>query len=186
MSQISTKESITEVYLKYQWTLFSVAMTYSTSWAVCYDIIVDALIAVLEKDLCFPNEAACMAYFKRTIHNKASNYVKLKNNVEPAADETFEHALIERNILEHPFSTVEVQLLLQELLAEYPHEVRTAFVLHVLDDISIPTLAKMYGVKNDTLRKQFQRIKAKIAATIPYKDMTAFLFALLSLSVPRG
>ena len=73
-------------------------------------------------------------------------------------------------------------MLLQELLAEYPKEMREAFVAYVLDQEPIPHLARQYGIKADTLRKKIYRLKEQIAQTVPEKDMRAILFMLLLYS----
>ena len=71
---------------------------------------------------------------------------------------------------------------LHEILAEYPKEIREAFIAHILDDETIPSLAAYYGIKNDTLRKQIGRMKTRIAQAIPEKDMKTFLFMLMLIS----
>ena len=108
--------------------------------------------------------------------------MRKKYKIEPQEDEDSEKLFIEFNNYQLPFNEVEVQLLLHELLAEYPKEIREAFVAHIIDQETIPVLAAYYGIKTDTLRKQIGRMKSRISKSIPKKDMRNFLFMLMLLS----
>ena len=81
--------------------------------------------------------------------------------------------------MERPYNEVEMQLLIRELLQSYSKEIQEAFIAYVLDQVPVQDLAEMYGLSYEALRKQFQRIKARIAEKIPEKEMRAFLFTLL-------
>ena len=81
--------------------------------------------------------------------------------------------------MERPYNEVEMQLLIRELLQSYSKEIQEAFIAYVLDQVPVQDLAEMYGLSYEALRKQFQRIQARIAEKIPEKEKRAFLFTLL-------
>ncbi len=182
MGQISTKEEIADIYLKHQKSLFTLALTYVDTVYVAEELVADAIVAILEQSPSFPNEATCVCYLKQIVRNKAISRLRKKYKFEPREDDDIEKRMIDINEYELPFNEVETQLLLHGLLKEYPKEIREAFIAHVIDQETIPVLASFYGIKTDTLRKQIGRMKARIAATIPEKDMKSFLFMLMLLS----
>ena len=108
--------------------------------------------------------------------------LRKKYKIEPQEDTDIEEQLIKSNDFNLPYGEVEVQLLLHEILSEYPQNIREAFIAHIIDQKTIPVLAAYYGIKADTLKKQIGRMKSRIAESIPQKDMRAFLFILMLLS----
>ena len=72
--------------------------------------------------------------------------------------------------------------MLNDILKEYPEEIRNAFIAHVIDPETIPNLAACYGINPSTLRKQIKRMKDRIAEKIPEKNMKEFLFMLMLFS----
>jgi len=182
MANISTKEEITQIYLKYQKTLFTVALTYVHSMDAAEELVADAIVAILEQMPTFNNEASCVCYLKQIVRNGAISRLRKKYSIDPHEDTDIETQLIKLNPQDHSLRDVEVQLLLHELLHEYPKEIREAFIAHVIDQETIPVLAAHYNIKTDTLRKQIGRMKKRIAATIPEKDMEKFLFMLMLFS----
>jgi RNA polymerase sigma factor (sigma-70 family) len=177
-----TQDEIATIYLRQQQKLFLTALSYTDSMYAAEEIVGDTIVAALEAKVTFDNEAACACYMRAVVRNKAISCLRRKYTIEPEEGESLERLLIEHNEQERSYREVELQLLIQELLAEYPKEVREAFIAHVLDREPIPQLAVLYGIKNDTLRKQIQRMKTKIAEAIPEKDMQTFLFLLLLYS----
>ncbi len=181
-AKIATKEEIADVYLKHQKALFCLALTYVDSIYVAEELVADAIIAVFERSPVFACEASCLCYLKQTVRNRAINILRRKYKIEAHEEEDIEKHLINLNEYKHPFNEVEVQMLLHELLVEYPKDIRDAFIAHVIDQETIPVLAAYYGIKTDTLRKQIGRMKKRIAKSISGKDMRAFLFLIILLS----
>ena len=182
MAKISTSEEIAEIYLKSQHTLFQLALTYVDTLYLAEELVGDAIVAILEKSPVFESEVSCVCYLKQIVRNKAISLLRKKYKIEPQEDEDIEKLFIKFNNYQLPFNEVEVQLLLHELLAEYPKEIREAFVAHIIDQETIPVLAAYYGIKTDTLRKQIGRMKSRISKSLPKKDMRNFLFMLMLLS----
>ena len=182
MTRISTKAEIAEIYLKHQKTLFTVALTYVESMDIAQELVADAIVAILEQSPCFTSEASCVCYLKQIVRNKAISRLCKKYRIEVFEESDIEKIVIDLNNYDRPYQDIEIQLLLHELLKEYPKQIREAFISHVIDQESIPVLAEFYGLKTDTLRKQIGRMKTRIAATISEKDMKNFLFVLLLLS----
>ena len=178
MAKISDKDEIVDIYLKYQKSLLRLAMTYVDRSYLAEDIVGDTIIAVLERPLEFENEASCACYMRQTVRNKSISLLRRKYQIDLLDDAND----IEKRIIDKSYNDIEVQILLHEILAEYPKEIREAFIAHILDDETIPSLAAYYGIKNDTLRKQIGRMKTRIAQAIPEKDMKTFLFMLMLIS----
>ena len=172
MGKPITQDEIAAIYLRQQQKLFLTALSYTDSMYAAEEIVGDTIVAALEAKVTFDNEAACACYMRAVVRNKAISCLRRKYTIEPEEGESLERLLIEHNEQERSYREVELQLLIQELLAEYPKEVREAFIAHVLDQEPIPQLAVLYGVKNDTLRKQIQRMKTKIAEAIPEKAVS--------------
>lgn len=179
---ITTNEEIAQVFLQNQRTLFLIALNYSESIDTAEEIVSDTIVVALEANKSFSCEAACVGYMKAIVRNQAISRLRRKYEIEPEEGESIERYMVEHNECNLPFREVEVQMLLQELLAEYPKEMREAFVAYVLDQEPIPRLARQYGIKADTLRKKIYRLKEQIAQTVPEKDMRAILFMLLLYS----
>lgn len=182
MAKISTNDEIAEVYLKSQHALFQLALTYVDTLYLAEELVGDAIVAILDKSPTFESEASCVCYLKQIVHNKAISLLRKKYKIEPQKDEDIEKQFIELNDYTLPFNEVEVQLLLHDLLTEYPKEIREAFIAHVIDQETIPVLAAHYGIKTDTLKKQIGRMKSRISESIPKTDMRNFLFILMLLS----
>lgn len=182
MAKISTKEEIADIYLKCQNTLFRVALTYVDTLYLAEEMVGDSIVAILEKSPTFESEASCVCYLKQIVRNKAISFLRKKYKVEPQKDRDIEKHLIDSNDSALPYNEVEIQLLLHEILSEYPQRIRDAFIAHVIDQETIPVLAAYYGIKTDTLHKQIGRMKSRIARSIPEKDMRTFLFMLILLS----
>lgn len=182
MAIISTKEEIVDIYLKYQKSLFHLAMTYVDTLYLAEDLVEDTIVAILEKSPVFESEASCVCYLRQIVRNKAKSMLRKKYKIEPQEDTDIEEQLIKSNDFNLPYGEVEVQLLLLEILSEYPQNIREAFIAHIIDQETIPVLAAYYGIKADTLKKQIGRMKSRIAESIPQKDMRAFLFILMLLS----
>lgn len=179
MTRILTKDEIAEVYLRQQRSLFMMALTYTHSMYAAEEIVGDTIVALLEAEAEFKNEGACAVYMRTIVRHKAISMFRKKYTVEPQDDESIEREFIERNQMERPYNEVEIQLLIRELLQSYSKEIQEAFIAYVLDQVPVQDLAEMYGLSYEALRKQFQRIKARIAEKIPEKEMRAFLFTLL-------
>lgn len=189
MAKISDKDEIVDIYLKYQKSLLRLAMTYVDRSYLAEDIVGDTIIAVLERPLEFENEASCACYMRRTVRNKSISLLRRKYQIDLLDDANdIEKRIIELSSSDKSYNDIEVQVLLHEILAEYPKEIREAFIAHILDDETIPSLAAYYGIKNDTLRKQIGRMKTRIAQAIPEKDMKTFLFmyADIIMNIKRG
>ena len=182
MAKISTNDEIAEVYLKSQHALFQLALTYVDTLYLAEELVGDAIVAILDKSPTFESEASCVCHLKQIVRNKAISLLRKKYKIEPQKDEDIEKQFIELNDYTLPFNEVEVQLLLHELLTEYPKEIREAFIAHVIDQETIPVLAAHYGIKTDTLKKQIGRMKSRISESIPKTDMRNFLFILMLLS----
>ena len=183
MAKISDKDEIVDIYLKYQKSLLRLAMTHVDRSYLAEDIVGDTIIAVLERPLEFENEASCACYMRRTVRNKSISLLRRKYQIDLLDDANdIEKRIIELSSSDKSYNDIEVQVLLHEILAEYPKEIREAFIAHILDDETIPSLAAYYGIKNDTLRKQIGRMKTRIAQAIPEKDMKTFLFMLMLIS----
>ena len=182
MAKISTNDEIAEVYLKSQHALFQLALTYVDTLYLAEELVGDAIVAILDKSPTFESEASCVCHLKQIVRNKAISLLRKKYKIEPQKDEDIEKQFIELNDYTLPFNEVEVQLLLHELLTEYPKEIREAFIAHVIDQETIPVLAAHYGIKTDTLKKQIGRMKSRISESIPKTDMRIFFFILMLLS----
>lgn len=184
MGQISTKEEISAIYLKHQRLLYQLALTYVHSADEAEELAAEAIVAILEQTLVFENERRCLCYLKRIVRNKAIDQIRRKYKILPDSYENIEVciAALHANREQPATVYVETQLLLQGFLSEYSQEIREAFIAHVLDDETIPTLAAQYGMKTDTLRKQIGRMKKRIAAAISEQQMHSFLYLLLLFS----
>lgn len=167
MAKISDKDEIVDIYLKYQKSLLRLAMTYVDRSYLAEDIVGDTIIAVLERPLEFENEASCACYMRQTVRNKSISLLRRKYQIDLLDDANdIEKRIIELSSSDKSYNDIEVQVLLHEILAEYPKEIREAFIAHILDDETIPSLAAYYGIKNDTLRKQIGRMKTRIAQVL--------------------
>ena len=70
---------------------------------------------------------------------------------------------------------------LRSLIKDYPYSIREAFVLHLLDGVPSRILARELGIKHDTLRRQFSRIKKRLLEISPTikKDLLLLLMSHL-------
>ena len=182
MNNIATYEAIAEVFLKNKHRLYYIAYSYVSSAYIVEEIVADTLLAVLEKAPIFTSEKQCLCYIKQAVRNRAISYLRKKYVGEPNEEQDIERVIIEQNNSNLSFNEVDVQLLLNDILKEYPEEIRNAFIAHVIDQETIPNLAACYGINPSTLRKQIKRMKDRIAEKIPEKNMKEFLFMLMLFS----
>lgn len=79
MAEIKDPSDIADVYLAYKKLLFAIAQTYLQDQYEITNLVEDVIIKLLERDLVFPNEAACLAYMKTIIRNGAINLTRKKH-----------------------------------------------------------------------------------------------------------
>lgn len=94
MAIISTKEEIVDIYLKYQKSLFHLAMTYVDTLYLAEDLVEDTIVAILEKPPVFESEASCVCYLRQIVRNKAKSMLRKKYKIEPQEDTDIEEQLI--------------------------------------------------------------------------------------------
>jgi RNA polymerase sigma factor (sigma-70 family) len=129
MAKISDKDEIVDIYLKYQKSLLRLAMTYVDRSYLAEDIVGDTIIAVLERPLEFENEASCACYMRRTVRNKSISLLRRKYQIDLLDDANdIEKRIIELSSSDKSYNDIEVQVLLHEILAEYPKEIREALL----------------------------------------------------------
>ena len=168
---IETSIELSECYLKFQRRLFRAALSYlNGNRYEATDVVEDVILKLLERSPAFENEAACLAYMLRIVHNLA------KDKYKPNVDSVLKHAVDINEIEDYYMGEgrqqdrsqldIELQSYLQEKLKNQSDEIREVFIRHVLDGISIIDLAKLYKMDYVALRKRIYRIKTQLSASV--------------------
>ena len=181
MAEIRDKEEIAQIFIRNKKSLLQTAYTFSVSTEAAQDLLGDAILAVLERDLVFASERSCIGYLRTTIRNKAINAAMRKYAIESMDEENLEAAaftILHDNL---PQQDVEARMVLQSLLQQYSPQIREAFILYILDDIPVSELAKQYHIKPATLRRQFSRMQARLR-NLPEESKKQILMFLFMLS----
>ena len=160
----------------------ALALAYVYTVDKAEELVADAIVAVYEKSPVFACEGSCACYLRQIVRNSAIDLLRKKYVPELMDSNDIDLKFAKANPYGRQYREAEVQMLLQELLREYPAEIRQAFIAHVIDQETIPDLAKLYGINNDTLRKQIGRMKKRIAKAVPPEKMREFLFLFLLMS----
>ena len=69
MAEIRDKEEIAQIFIRNKKSLLQTAYTFSVSTEAAQDLLGDAILAVLERDLVFASERSCIGYLRTTIRN---------------------------------------------------------------------------------------------------------------------
>lgn len=160
---IKEPDEIAGVYLSKKKILPSIALTYLRNEEQAVDLVANVIVTMLEKERTFPNEETCLAYMKQIVRNGAKNILRKNDEMllwEGMDIETLKNEIEQEN---NPYEIIEVKMCLRSLIKEYPYDIKEAFVRHLLDGIPSHILARELGMKHDTLRRQFSRIKKRLS-----------------------
>lgn len=181
MAEIKNPDDIATLYLAKKHILLNIAKTYlgNDKNEQAVNLVANVIVTMLEKERIFPCEEACLSYMKQIVRNSAKNSLRKSDamllweglDIESFADETQEE--------ESPFDRAEASIILRKMIENYPYKIREAFVLHILDGVPSRELAEDMGIKHDTLRRQFSRMKKQLSSIAP-SMRTQFLLLLLS------
>lgn len=175
MSFVAAGEAIVDLYLHVCHSLENLAMTYVNDRDQAIDLVQDVIVAMLEKELTFESPAACVSYMKQIVRGKSKNHLRKTSPIDLA--ESFDDVGRE----DDSFGVVDTKMLLHRLLVKYPAEIQDAFIAHVLDGETSNALASRLGVKPDTLRRQFTRIKKELLEKSDFISNKKLLFLILSV-----
>jgi RNA polymerase sigma-70 factor (ECF subfamily) len=178
---IKEPEEIAEIYLSKKKILLNIAFTYLRDEEQAVNLVANVIVTMLEKERTFPNEETCLAYMKQIVRNGAKNI--LRKNEEMLLWEGMDIEALKNEIEQNnsPYGKIEVKMCLRSLIKDYPYSIREAFVLHLLDGVPSRILARELGIKHDTLRRQFSRIKKRLLEISPTikKDLLLLLMSHL-------
>lgn len=177
---IKEREEIAEIYLSKKKILLNIALTYLRNEEHAVDLVANVIVTMLEKERTFPNEETCLAYMKQIVRNGAKNILRKNEEMllwEGMDIETLKNEIEQEN---NPYEEIEVKMCLKGLINDYPYRIREAFVLHLLDGIPSHMLARDLGMKHDTLRRQFSRIKRRLLELSPTIKKDLLLLLLMS------
>jgi len=163
MTQIKDPEDIAILYLSKKKLLLNIARTYLKNEEQAVNLVADVIVKMLEKERVFPNEQACLSYMKEIVRNGAKNALRKKREMLLWENATMESLINKIEEQQDEYEHINIKLFIQKLVEEYPYKIREAFVLHVLDGIPSSILAREMGIKHDTLRRQFTRMKKRLA-----------------------
>ena len=74
---------------------------------------------------------------------------------------------------------IELQMMIKAKLENQPEEMQEILIRHVIDDISIVDLAKLYSMDYIALRKRIYRMKTQLSASVKI-DEVIWTFILIS------
>ena len=181
---IETSIELSECYLKFQRRLFRAALSYlNGNRYEATDVVEDVILKLLERSPVFENEAACLVYMLRIVHSLA------KDNYKPNIDSVLKHAVDIDDIKESYMGEahqqdrsqrdIELQMMIKAKLENQPEEMQEILIRHVIDDISIVDLAKLYSMDYIALRKRIYRMKTQLSASVKI-DEVIWTFILIS------
>ncbi|MEG1882743.1 MAG: sigma-70 family RNA polymerase sigma factor [Clostridia bacterium] len=173
---IETSIELSECYLKFQRRLFRAALSYlNGNRYEATDVVEDVILKLLERSPVFENEAACLVYMLRIVHSLA------KDKYTPNVDSVLKHTVDINNIKESYMGEahqqdrsqrdIELQSMIKAKLKNQPKEMQEIFIRHVIDDISIVDLAKLYNMDYVALRKRIYRIKTQLSASVKVDEV---------------
>ena len=173
---IETSIELSECYLKFQRRLFRAALSYlNGNRYEATDVVEDVILKLLERSPAFENEAACLVYMLRIVHSLAKD--KFKPNVDSVLkhavdiDDIKESCMGEAHQQDRSQRDIELQSMIKSKLKNQPEELQEIFIRHVIDDISIVDLAKLYNMDYVALRKRIYRIKTQLSASVKIDEV---------------
>ncbi|HML69199.1 MAG TPA: sigma-70 family RNA polymerase sigma factor [Clostridia bacterium] len=173
---IETSIELSECYLKFQRRLFRAALSYlNGNRYEATDVVEDVILKLLERSPVFENEAACLVYMLRIVHSLAKD--KFKPNVDSVLkhpvdiDDIKEAYMGEVYQQDHSQRDFELQSMIKAKLKNQPEEMQEIFIRHVIDDISIVDLAKLYNMDYAALRKRIYRIKTQLSVSVKVDEV---------------
>ena len=173
---IETSIELSECYLKFQRRLYRAALSYlNGNRYEATDVVEDVILKLLERSPIFENEAACLVYMLRIVHSLAKD--KYKPNVDSVLkhavdiDDINESYMGEAHQQDHSQRDIELQSMIKAKLKNQPEEMQEIFIRHVIDDISIVDLAKLYNMDYVALRKRIYRIKTQLSASVKVDEV---------------
>ena len=173
---IETSIELSECYLKFQRRLYRAALSYlNGNRYEATDVVEDVILKLLERSPIFENEAACLVYMLRIVHSLAKD--KFKPNVDSVLkhavdiDDINESYMGEAHQQDHSQRDIELQSMIKAKLKNQPEEMQEIFIRHVIDDISIVDLAKLYNMDYVALRKRIYRIKTQLSASVKVDEV---------------
>lgn len=173
---IETSIELSECYLKFQRRLFRAALSYlNGNRYEATDVVEDVILKLLERSPVFENEAACLVYMLRIVHSLAKD--KYKPNVDSALKHAIDIDDIKESYMGEAYQQdrsqrdIELQSMIKAKLKNQPEEMQEIFIRHVIDDISIVDLAKLYNMDYVALRKRIYRIKTQLSASVKVDEV---------------
>ena len=173
---IETSIELSECYLKFQRRLFRAALSYlNGNRYEATDVVEDVILKLLERSPAFENEAACLVYMLRIVHSLAKD--KYKPNVDSGLKHTVDIDDIKESYMGEAYQQdrsqrdIELQSMIKAKLKSQPEEMQEIFIRHVIDDISIVDLAKLFNMDYVALRKRIYRIKTQLSASVKVDEV---------------
>lgn len=136
------------------------------------DVLQDLAIIIMEKEYKFIDVRNHKAFLATVLKNLSIDYIRRQTNRPTiSGSEYLDKSFV--GTTESFTETIENRELLDEILLEFPPEIKEAFVLHVLEGYSIKEIALKMGMEANTLTQKLKRIKVKI--TQKYLLFTIYL-----------
>ena len=173
---IETSIELSECYLKFQRRLYRAALSYlNGNRYEATDVVEDVILKLLERSPSFENEAACLVYMLRIVHSLAKD--KYKPNIDSALKHTIDIEDIKESYAGDSSQQnrsqldIELQSMIKAKLINQPEEIQEIFIRHVIDEISIADLAKIYNLDYSALRKRIYRIKTQLSVSVKVDEV---------------
>lgn len=167
-------EALVQLFVEEKNKFENIALSYMKDYALAFDIVQDALVAMLERERVFASRRDCVAYIKVVIRNNAVDELRKYARVQ-----LYDNMNDISASMDEDMAYTESRLTLLRFLERYPPEMQEAFVLHVLDRVPSRLLAEEMHISHEVIRRRFSRMKRELLAQSDAK--TIYFLCLLFL-----
>lgn len=169
------QESVLKAYQKHYPDLLRYALSILKDKHAAEEVVQELCVKILERRDLFDGIApgSRRAYFTKAIYHASLNYRKAQNRFV-ALDPDYSDSA--RSFEDKDLLGIEARELFMQLTADWPEEMRTAFIAHVVEGVPLKDIAEQMGIKPNTLTKRINRLRKKFCLNLLFFILLHMLY----------
>lgn len=169
------QESVLKAYQKHYPDLLRYALSILKDKHAAEEVVQELCVKILERRDLFERIApgSRRAYFTKAIYHASLNYRKAQNRFV-ALDPDYSDSA--RSFEDKDLLGIEARELFMHLTADWPEEMRTAFIAHVVEGVPLKDIAEQMGIKPNTLTKRINRLRKKFCLNLLFFILLHMLY----------
>lgn len=169
------QESVLKAYQKHYPDLLRYALSILKDKHAAEEVVQGLCVKILERRDLFDSIApgSHRAYFTKAIYHASLNYRKAQKRLVTLDPDYSDSAYSSED---KDLLGVEARELFMQLTADWPEDMRTAFIAHVVEGVPLKDIAEQMGIKPNTLTQRINRLRKKFCLNLLFFILLHMLY----------